>query len=860
MYSKPNDILSSDSYHTAASNPYHEDDQEHESENDHEQNDNMQDDEEILDQNSDNHEVSPNPEYPADYDQDPDPASMENLAKSAAFEVDITETIIQEKNSKVTEKDFEVLSILGKGGFGTVVLAKKVSREGRQKERDEGNLYAMKIVKKYKVLSSKDTDHTKAERNILTTMDHPFIVKMMYAFQTKARLFLVLEFAQGGELFTLLEKETTFDEHWSRFYLGEIALALGYLHEKNVIYRDIKPENILLSQSGHVKLADFGLCKENITENDAALTFCGTIEYMAPEILYKRGHNKEVDWWSLGILMWDMMNGSQPFQGSREEKIQLIKKARLPFDRCYGFGGFSLKIVVYILFSNKFKDLKKTPSPQMSRVAKHLVFHLLQKQPQNRLGYGLASEGGDIVAIRNHPFFAKIDFNRLLNREITPPHILKYGQNGNNNTVAGLTRNFDFADEPIPRSLFFKSNDNNDEIINNCGDNNLDIFGTGGPGSHLAHSNLRNNNGNNMGGGGGRNNNGERLPGSKYADVFNGFSYVAPLVMASYNKFNEIKSEHNTLASNQLASNTLNDQQPRSYRQMDDFYKKECARSIGLQQPMASNNLNVSKPNMLQIPTSNVGPPAPSVLTNQNPMMNLNGNYQISMTHQNNNNNNNNFLQQPVIANSSQMEPSSNISFVSVNSESNNNNVVSNNGVNNQFYNHQNTLNLQNQQANNHNNLQNHPDSNKLALSSTINSNLNNNNNNNNQITNDTNSKQAFQISNHSFLNLQNSHQNNNFIAHQIAQQQQQQSSMTLNFAQHQQHQMVQQALMQQHLLHQQQQQQQQIQAQAQALAQAQANQPNQLVNQQQTNLQGNVISQEQRNVLNNQYPGLNLN
>merc|ERR1712157_608026 len=256
------------------------------------------------------------------------------------------------------------------------------------------------------------------------------------------------------------------------------------------------------------------------------------------------------------------------------------------------------------------------------------------------------------------------------------------------------------------------------------------------------------------------------------------------------------KSEHNTLASNQLASNTLNDQQPRSYRQMDDFYKKECARSIGLQQPMAPNNLNVSKPNMLQIPTSNVGPPAPSVLTNQNqnPMMNLNGNYQISMTHQNNNNNNNNFLQQPVIANSSQMEPSSNISFVSVNSESNNNNVVNNNGVNNQFYNHQ------NQQANNHNNLQNHPDSNKLALSSTINSNLNNNNNNN-QITNDTNSKQAFQISNHSFLNLQNSHQNNNFIAHQIEQQQQQQ-----------------------------------IQAQAQALAQAQANQPNQLVNQQQTN------------------------
>ena len=345
MESQLESQYSNDLHNTSS---HYDDENEHEHDDEeHEQEDNeMQDDEE--------HEEDENPEYSEDYGDDNDKdndneddgndcdqETLNNtlLNSTTATEVDITNQL--QLNKKISSKDFEALSILGKGGFGTVALVKKVSRENRNFETDEGELYAMKIVKKVSVvLSKKDTDHTKSERNILQKSDHPFIVKLIYAFQNKANLYLVLEFVRGGELFMLLEKETTFDEEWSRFYLAEIALALGYLHENNVIYRDLKPENVLLAHDGHVKLTDFGLCKENITSSEYALTLCGTIEYMAPEILKKRGHNKEVDWWSMGILMWDMINCSPPFQGrDREETEKLIQRARPPFQMSYGLGS-----------------------------------------------------------------------------------------------------------------------------------------------------------------------------------------------------------------------------------------------------------------------------------------------------------------------------------------------------------------------------------------------------------------------------------------------------------------------------------------------------------------------------------------
>ncbi|NXJ10401.1 KS6B2 kinase, partial [Odontophorus gujanensis] len=183
--------------------------------------------------------------------------------------------------------------------------------------------------------NAKDTAHTRAERNILEAIKHPFIVDLIYAFQTGGKLYLILECLSGGELFMQLEREGIFLEDTACFYLSEITLALGHLHSNGIIYRDLKPENIMLNSQGHIKLTDFGLCKESIHDGAVTHTFCGTIEYMAPEILVHSGHNRAVDWWSLGALMYDMLTGSTPTwqppftAENRKKTIDKILKGKL---------------------------------------------------------------------------------------------------------------------------------------------------------------------------------------------------------------------------------------------------------------------------------------------------------------------------------------------------------------------------------------------------------------------------------------------------------------------------------------------------------------------------------------------------
>lgn len=327
-----------------------------------------------------------------DLDEMPDEnMDDEESNKPEEVEVNLTEALQQKNKKKVDKNDFEIISVLGKGGFGKVLQVKKTTG------RDKDTIYAMKIVKKVTILKSeKDITHTKAERNILQDIQHPFIVDMKYAFQTEGKLYMILEFAQGGELFNLLEQENIFDEVWAAFYLAEITLALGHLHTNGVIYRDLKPENILLDRDGHVKLADFGLCKQNVYEgnDNLAQTFCGTVEYMAPEIVknnYRRQYyGKEVDWWSLGILMYDMMNGQPPFQADTKQKtMELVMHGR--------FASFPF-------WTHHHKDLQ---------------FKLLKRDRCKRLGYG----ANDYKDILNHKFFMKIDMKKLLNREIEPPYV-----------------------------------------------------------------------------------------------------------------------------------------------------------------------------------------------------------------------------------------------------------------------------------------------------------------------------------------------------------------------------------------------------------------------------------------------------
>ncbi|XP_038615308.1 ribosomal protein S6 kinase alpha-2 isoform X2 [Tachyglossus aculeatus] len=245
----------------------------------------------------------------------------------------------------------------------------------------------MKVLKKA-TLKVRDRVRSKMERDILAEVNHPFIVKLHYAFQTEGKLYLILDFLRGGDLFTRLSKEVMFTEEDVKFYLAELALALDHLHGLGIIYRDLKPENILLDEEGHIKITDFGLSKEAIDHDKRAYSFCGTIEYMAPEVVNRRGHTQSADWWSFGVLMFEMLTGSLPFQGKdRKETMALILKAKL------GMPQF------------------------LSLEAQSLLRALFKRNPANRLGAGLDG----VEEIKRHPFFITIDWNKLYRKEIKPP-------------------------------------------------------------------------------------------------------------------------------------------------------------------------------------------------------------------------------------------------------------------------------------------------------------------------------------------------------------------------------------------------------------------------------------------------------
>ncbi|KAM3836654.1 ribosomal protein S6 kinase alpha-3 isoform 2-T2 [Vipera latastei] len=288
---------------------------------------------------------------------------------------------VKEGHEKADPSQFELLKVLGQGSFGKVFLVKKISGP------DAKQLYAMKVLKKA-TLKVRDRVRTKMERDILVEVNHPFIVKLHYAFQTEGKLYLILDFLRGGDLFTRLSKEVMFTEDDVKFYLAELALALDHLHSLGIIYRDLKPENILLDEEGHIKLTDFGLSKESIDHEKKAYSFCGTVEYMAPEVVNRRGHTQSADWWSFGVLMFEMLTGTLPFQGKdRKETMTMILKAKL------GMPQF------------------------LSPEAQSLLRMLFKRNPANRLGAG--PDG--VEEIKRHPFFTAIDWNKLYRREINPP-------------------------------------------------------------------------------------------------------------------------------------------------------------------------------------------------------------------------------------------------------------------------------------------------------------------------------------------------------------------------------------------------------------------------------------------------------
>ena len=281
--------------------------------------------------------------------------------------------------------DFSFVSVLGAGAYGKVFLA----AHSRLKK-----VYAIKVLRKSLVFERDQVEHANSEREVLASISHPFLVHLHCAFQTKSKLYLVLDYIPGGELFTRLNEQRFFLENAARFYIAEIILAIEYLHECNIVYRDLKPENILLGADGHIVLTDFGLAK--YLANDNCRTFCGTVEYMAPEVMNRQGsgYTRMVDWWSVGALLYEMLTGATPFAGPR--------------------NSLNRRKVEQNILDGNFKIPR-----HVSIDAGNLIKALLKRAIFKRLGFNGASE------IKQHDFFKAIDWQKVQNKEYEPPFIPK---------------------------------------------------------------------------------------------------------------------------------------------------------------------------------------------------------------------------------------------------------------------------------------------------------------------------------------------------------------------------------------------------------------------------------------------------
>eukprot|EP00466_Bigelowiella_natans_P015116 jgi/Bigna1/33336/e_gw1.2.24.1 len=272
---------------------------------------------------------------------------------------------------------FDLLQVIGKGSFGKVYQVKY---------KKTGEIFALKVLKKEHLAKRKQIGHTKTERKVLENITHPFIVSLRYAFQTEHRLYMVLDYFTGGELFYHLKHGGRFKLERGRFYCAELTCAIEHLHANDVIYRDLKPENVLLDAEGHVRLTDFGLSKDCLKGDTLTHTFCGTPEYLAPEVIQSKPYNKTVDWWSLGTMTYEMICGLPPFYSTNVHKMYTkILMAKLKFPN------------------------------HLPEEARNFLGGLLDRDPKKRLG---AKSGKEV---KEHKFFDGIDFGKLLKKEIEPP-------------------------------------------------------------------------------------------------------------------------------------------------------------------------------------------------------------------------------------------------------------------------------------------------------------------------------------------------------------------------------------------------------------------------------------------------------
>uniref|UniRef100_A0A672JM92 Protein kinase C n=2 Tax=Salarias fasciatus TaxID=181472 RepID=A0A672JM92_SALFA len=284
--------------------------------------------------------------------------------------------------------DFELIRVIGRGSYAKVLLVRL--------KKDE-QVYAMKVVKKELVHDDEDIDWVQTEKHVFEQAStNPFLVGLHSCFQTESRLFLVIEYVNGGDLMFHMQRQRKLPEEHARFYAAEICIALNFLHEKGIIYRDLKLDNVLLDHEGHIKITDYGMCKEGIRPGDTTSTFCGTPNYIAPEILRGEDYGFSVDWWALGVLMFEMMAG------------------RSPFDIITDNPDMNTEEYLFQVILERPIRIPRSLSVKAASVLKGF----LNKDPKERLGCQVQAGYTDI---KSHTFFRSIDWDQLEKKEVTPP-------------------------------------------------------------------------------------------------------------------------------------------------------------------------------------------------------------------------------------------------------------------------------------------------------------------------------------------------------------------------------------------------------------------------------------------------------
>ncbi|KAF9180499.1 Serine/threonine kinase, partial [Haplosporangium sp. Z 27] len=298
--------------------------------------------------------------------------------------------IVNKQSTKIVRKfgldDFHFLAVLGKGNFGKVMLAE---------DKKMGELFAIKALKKDSIVKQEEVESARSEKRIFQVANkdrHPFLTTLHSCFQTDTRLYFVMEYVRGGDLMMHIQKDKRFGDKRAKFYGCEVLLALQYFHENDIVYRDLKLDNILLTLDGHIKIADYGLCKEGMSYGATTRTICGTPEFMAPEILEEQPYDRAVDWWAFGVLMYEMMLRGAPFSGEEEDEI----------------------------YDSILEDDPKFP-PNFGRHEQALLQSLLVKVPRYRLGSGPT----DAEEIKAHAYFRDVNFDDVYHKRLQPPFLPK---------------------------------------------------------------------------------------------------------------------------------------------------------------------------------------------------------------------------------------------------------------------------------------------------------------------------------------------------------------------------------------------------------------------------------------------------